>query len=56
MTLPNSWDWPSPSSDLRSLADGLPDLRADVDADDVEEDDHKHGEEGAKDHQLGTTI
>ena len=49
MTLPNSWDWSSSSSGLRILADGLSDHRAAVDADEVEEADHEHGEEGDKD-------
>ena len=53
MTLPNSWDWSSPSSVLRSLADALSDLWAAVDADDVEEEDHEHGEEGDKDVDEG---
>ena len=34
---------------MRSLANVVPDLRAAEDADDVEEADHEHGEEGDKD-------
>ena len=47
---------------VSSFADGLPDLEAAVDADDVEEEDHEHGEEGDKDvdegddHHLGRNM
>ena len=45
-----------------SLTDGLPDLWAAVDAGEVEEEDHEHGEEGDKDvdegddHHLGRNM
>ena len=53
MTLPNSWNWSSSSSGLRSLADSLSDHRAAVDADEVDEEDHEHGDEGDKDVDEG---
>ena len=51
--MPNSWHWSSSSSVLRSLADGLSDFWAAVDANDVEEADHEHGEEGDNDVDEG---